>query len=333
MVNKENYICTQPFTYAAVFSNYVDICCDMWHTAGHVENSNVEDAWHSLKFQEFRNSILDGNYKYCSLRCPHLNTLVTKGESWCFVKKEDINLEDFRNPTLKHVKLCDNETCNLRCLTCRTDFKKGNAYTTLKHLEELKKLGVERVDVMGSGEPLAISSVKHWLRSFNCSDYPKLKQIHIHSNGQLFTREMYESFSEDAKRLIKSVEISIDAASKETYEKIRRGGSWEKLMTNLNFLVNLNLKEYHFSYVVQKENYQELDQFYEIVKNLVQVLESTFTSIRYTYADCWINEEDYNRQVKLPEECYENVYSQIESILKKSCQDKITVYTNISKNE
>ena len=40
---------------------------------------------------------------------------------------------------------------------------------------------------------------------------------------------------------IKSAEISVDAATKETYEKIRLGGKWEDIQFNLNYIKNISL--------------------------------------------------------------------------------------------
>ena len=56
-------------------------------------------------------------------------------------------------------------------------------------------------------------------------------------------------------RQITSIDISIDAGDKETYERVRKGGEWDLLIENLDFLhtlkkdwiVNLNM-------VVHKNN-------------------------------------------------------------------------------
>ena len=53
--------------------------------------------------------------------------------------------------------------------------------------------------------------------------------IHLHTNANLWTEPMWESMS-NVHDLVKSVEISIDAGTKETYEKVRRNGDWDMLM-------------------------------------------------------------------------------------------------------
>ena len=67
---------------------------------------------------------------------------------------------------------------------------------------------------------------------------------------------------------IKSAEISIDAATKETYEKIRRGGKWEVLQNNLQFISTLGLEDITVSFVVQTDNYQEIELFYEMCNQI-----------------------------------------------------------------
>ena len=52
---------------------------------------------------------------------------------------------------------------------------------------------------------------------------------------------------------VKTCEISIDAATKDTYEnKTRIGGDWDELINNLKFISTLpNLKKIKPSFVVQ----------------------------------------------------------------------------------
>jgi MoaA/NifB/PqqE/SkfB family radical SAM enzyme len=59
--------------------------------------------------------------------------------------------------------------------------------------------------------------------------------------------------------------ISIDGATKSTYELLRRGGQFEKLLENLEFI-----KHYHeqfrirFHMVVQKSNWHEMNKMLEL---------------------------------------------------------------------
>ena len=69
---------------------------------------------------------------------------------------------------------------------------------------------------------------------------------------------------------VKTCEISIDAATKETYEnKTRIGGNWDELIDNLKFISTIStLKRVKTSFVVQKDNFKEMRQFYELMKSI-----------------------------------------------------------------
>ena len=61
--------------------------------------------------------------------------------------------------------------------------------------------------------------------------------------------------------------VSIDAATRETYEKVRRGGNFDVLRKNMEFASKLrkdgNLSYFRINFVVQSENYKEMIDFVE----------------------------------------------------------------------
>jgi MoaA/NifB/PqqE/SkfB family radical SAM enzyme len=69
--------------------------------------------------------------------------------------------------------------------------------------------------------------------------------------------------------------VSIEAATKETYEKIRVGSKWEKVMENIRtlFRVKEEMKtpfpEVWFHFIITKDNVGEMEQFVDLVKGLV----------------------------------------------------------------
>jgi MoaA/NifB/PqqE/SkfB family radical SAM enzyme len=70
---------------------------------------------------------------------------------------------------------------------------------------------------------------------------------------------------------IKTIEISIDAATKETYEKKTRwNGQWDRLIENLKFLATQDhiIEEFVCSMVVSKHNYKEMFMFYELITDI-----------------------------------------------------------------
>ena len=75
--------------------------------------------------------------------------------------------------------------------------------------------------------------------------------------------------------------ISIDAATKETYERIRVGGNFDKVIRNIDTLFNLRDRntQIWFHYIVNKYNIGEVLEFINLVDNLRQEQE---TSIQFT---------------------------------------------------
>ena len=71
-------------------------------------------------------------------------------------------------------------------------------------------------------------------------------------------------------KYIKTCEISIDAATKDTYEnKVRVGGNWDELIENLKFINTIkSLKSIKTSFVVQQKNYKEMKLFYDLMYSI-----------------------------------------------------------------
>jgi sulfatase maturation enzyme AslB (radical SAM superfamily) len=70
---------------------------------------------------------------------------------------------------------------------------------------------------------------------------------------------------------IKTIEVSIDAATKDTYEtKTRLNGQWDVLITNLKFLATQDdlIEQFVCSMVVSKYNYKEMTMFYKLITDI-----------------------------------------------------------------
>jgi len=69
---------------------------------------------------------------------------------------------------------------------------------------------------------------------------------------------------------VRMAEISIDAATKDTYEnKTRLGGKWEVLMENLEFIRTIDtIETIIFSFVVQQNNFREMEAFVLMIDDL-----------------------------------------------------------------
>jgi molybdenum cofactor biosynthesis enzyme MoaA len=72
---------------------------------------------------------------------------------------------------------------------------------------------------------------------------------------------------------VRELRISFDAATEETYNKIRVGGDWNLLLNNVawvrKYITDNNLPtKLSADFVVQKNNYQEIPAFSRLVEQL-----------------------------------------------------------------
>ena len=275
-VRYRDYVCWNPFSYAEIHGDgKMYFCCPSWLPVG--LEGDFNKAWYSEKAQEIRQSILDGSYRFCSEQnCPKL-TAIREGRAVDIEKRAEATfdwyIKEGKPFPVRSVKLCFDRGCNLHCQTCRAEKyePKGQELQRIRNLYKNidDNLGpeLEIISLQGSGEVFFSKSSREWLHNFNPQKYPKLKRVHIHSNGMLWTPLMWDRIS-NITPYIKSAEISIDAATKETYEKIRRGGKWEVLQNNLQFISTLGLEDITLSFVVQTDNYQEVELFYEMCNQI-----------------------------------------------------------------
>ncbi|MCR5441527.1 MAG: hypothetical protein K6E66_05380 [Lachnospiraceae bacterium] len=88
-------------------------------------------------------------------------------------------------------------------------------------------------------------------------------------NGTLFTESEWEKL--EGRYEHTGFMVSVDAAGKETYEKVRCGGSFERLMKNMDFLSELRrlnkVDSVKVIMIVQKANYTEIPAFIRWAKD------------------------------------------------------------------
>lgn len=248
--------CSTPFSYCEVFENMISPCCPGWMKPEMLyRGPGIKEGWDSELFVDIRESVNSGNLQKCCLgNCPH----------WGMVQERDGR--GSLHPPLSIVRFSFDSTCNLRCKSCRDDFRRANPEEVQKRLDEVCKLAgeIKRLEMSGAGDPIASPVYRKFLQTLDLGKFKKLNQIRLHTNAQLLTESFWNTLPEGVQQLITSLEISIDAATKETYEKIRRGGKWEMLLENLDFLgKQKHIYDWEFDFVVQQDNYKEILDFYK----------------------------------------------------------------------
>ncbi|OGT06720.1 MAG: hypothetical protein A2103_01135 [Gammaproteobacteria bacterium GWF2_41_13] len=254
-----------------------NLCCYIRKSPGVVNGNNLLEIYNSKAAKKIRKSILNGSFKYCDLKnCPHYAAGNLPQQEDC---SGSIYEEIIKNNTtqLNYVNLwlSFDSRCNLTCISCRNDIVKCNNEqeqkvellmdTVKKKLECIKHIGLN-----GAGDPFVSPSMRDFLFNFDSIEYPHI-QIALLTNGLLFDEKMWERMRK-AQPAIKSVQISVDGATAESYEKIRRGSSFERLNNNLHFLSNLRkekvINEFIISFVVNAINFREMPEFVRLGKTL-----------------------------------------------------------------
>ncbi|MFA6914639.1 MAG: radical SAM protein [Endomicrobiia bacterium] len=142
--------------------------------------------------------------------------------------------------------------CNLRCIMCPQE--KFN----IQHIDKkiisliIENLKFTEKIIWQGGEPLIIPYFKDLL--INTSVYQHIHQIVI-TNFQEVNDEILDLLIKNKVNLI----ISIDGATKQTYEKIRQGASFNKLIQNIEKINNCIGEIFlQINFVVMRENYSEM---------------------------------------------------------------------------
>lgn len=235
--------------------------CTSWlpQSAGNLQIKTLDEIINSDVADELQRTILDDSYRYCNnQQCAYL--LDYKGtDPWKLV-------EPVRQ--IKHVRLAIDDSCNLSCPSCRTKkifYKSGGEFNKRiklidKVLDFLKsqKHNIQ-VHIGSDGDPFASIVYRYFMLKTKL--FQNLKYS-VQTNG-LLIKKNFHKFKHITNNLTQ-IGISIDGATKQTYEDLRQGGVWEKLLENLEFLKTIKTFKIHFHFVVQQKNYHEIESFIEL---------------------------------------------------------------------
>ena len=145
------------------------------------------------------------------------------------------------------VQIEPTSVCNFRCIMCyqsdKTFSKKSNGFMSNMSLDLYKKIidqiqgNVEAVTLASRGEPTLNRDFSKMLDYSN----NKFLAFKINTNASMLNEKLIHSI---LSTNIQSIVFSVDAAEKETYEKIRVNGKFEKIMRNLELFSDIRRKHY-----------------------------------------------------------------------------------------
>jgi hypothetical protein len=271
----EQYVCPVPFERFDIGPDGgVMVCCGHWlpTSIGNFMADPIEDVLNSERAQKIRQSVTDGTYKYCNhLDCmPMIQDTLPKREQLRTPRtREAVEHGEYHLDGVEQVMFAFDQTCNLSCPSCRTHLiteKVSESTEKAKAVEEklLPLLQTLRVlNINPAGELFASKPSRKLLEMIDDERCPNLV-LDIISNGTLFSEDEWNKFP-GIHNKVRSVRISIDAATKETFEKLRRLGKYEPFIENMRFLKRLRtsevIQELKFSFTYQLDNFREMRAF------------------------------------------------------------------------
>lgn len=175
-----------------------------------------------------------------------------------------------------YVRVILGNTCNLKCVMCpyhsaelkpthRTNFFKGNKAMSWEMMQKLaRECGEAKIGILiGSiEEPILHPQLIEFVKLCRQQGVPT---VHITTNGQLLDETCSEALLQAG---LTSIDISIDAATPETYRKVR-GSDFNQVIFNVINFINIRNKlnincEIRTSFVRNKNvSLEEEQQFIE----------------------------------------------------------------------
>jgi len=255
-------VCARPFDTVLIDKKGSCYACECqsWlpQSIGNLQLSTLGEILSSNLREHLQSSVSDGTFRYCNdRRCSYL----LQG----LVKEKTANTE------ISNLRLAIDDSCNLKCPSCRKAMifhKQGSAYNLGIRLADKVNNWLHacqhavQVHVGSDGDPFASHVYRHFMRQTPKRDNIKYS---ILTNGLMF-----KEFHHKVPYVISNLDelgVSIDGATKETYEKLRLGGKWDKILEGLDCMAEQKQRHgfrFILHFVVQRDNYHEMESIIDL---------------------------------------------------------------------
>lgn len=284
MTNVTKFVCKHPFSHFEINNPNGDVtmCCNNGWVLGNVNQNTVAEIWNGEGFRTARQRMLDDG---AHAMCPHTCPVLQGGKRY-----EDMSWYtdlDPASPVRKNAELNEREfdtgvieleseprwfrftysyACNLDCYHC---YQREDATLHRKlpesFMAELPRYAkIAQIFFPFGGEPFFFAPIRELLTKLAGRIEGKFFFI---TNGTLLTEQVYEMFEASN---IATITVSLDAAARESFEKLRlrgRNASWDAVMTNLKRLQALKRRKgltFTVSMTVNAVNAREIESFVDL---------------------------------------------------------------------
>jgi hypothetical protein len=214
-------------------------------TGNMLEGESPDAVWNSPGMQEVRRSVLDGDYAYCSrTSCPAIVNAdlplmeeVTTPRLRRIIERRETVVAD--HPRI--VAFGHDSSCNLACPTCRHEVVMANREQA-EQLERgrdrvilpMLRDGQVNVQMTSWGDPFASRHYRSILEALRATEYDGVR-LFLLTNGIGLTPHTWATMPHLKDKIVE-LRVSVDAATKDVYENVRRPGRWEVIRENLEAL-------------------------------------------------------------------------------------------------
>ena len=215
-----------------------------------------------------------------------------------------------------HLFIEPSNLCNLECVMCRSkeyiDLLKGGQKIGTMNWDVFERIehlfpNIVHFKIAGWGEPYTNYRFPEMISRIR--KYNKEAQIGFNTNAVLLNEERIINLIENR---VSSITVSIDSPYRENYEMIRKKASYDRLINNLQMILELKEKyssEYPrmgFEYVVMNQNVLDMPEFVKFAARFrvpsvifvnVGFIYSKFEHVRFTehgkYLDTYKRTKEY----------------------------------------
>lgn len=273
----KNYGCYRISKYFEIHpSGDISICCFSWLPKffGNVLTDTPEEILHNANRVQLINDMDSGKFTECNDHCPFINTILNgKSIPGYIVPLVMLPQEKIRQPIV--INFSYDQSCNLQCPSCRNELilygLNDNTQLSRVHekVKELVKYLLDNgerltLNITGSGDAFASPTYWNYIKELEYNSNVTLKLL---TNGILMTSNKWNDITHLWDN-VTHINISIDAATNDTYSVVRKNGSLDKVRKNLEALNDLvkngsfkNLKQFQTNFTVQRSNYKEVIEF------------------------------------------------------------------------
>lgn len=181
--------------------------------------------------------------------------------------------------------------CDLSCRHCRGmpvgELSTARAKQLIGEIAELRPGWV----IVEGGEPLLRDDI------FELLELMRQKQLEVHliTNGMLLNSKLLSLLKQSGAKVM----VSIDGATQATYEAIRNGANFERVVQSARSYANEGLLE-AINFTILKTNYAEIPGIFELAAS-IGVPRATFIGLKpcQEYVEVLPSPQEYGEAIKL----------------------------------